>query len=142
MQFRETTITIFGEARVIRTERTGTVRQLESAHTKAVRAALSETYAAVPDERKQALKDRLNKRIAELEERQVYILSPQYKDPEQVAIRTEISAARNTLDVIGKHKFAPVKTNYVDSKPTKVRYTDKIPDSVQPYHEYIQDALV
>ncbi|EMF20389.1 hypothetical protein H114_32639 [Streptomyces gancidicus BKS 13-15] len=49
MDYRETTVTVFGETRTIRTERTGRVRtdrQLESAHTKAVRAALTAMHEA------------------------------------------------------------------------------------------------
>lgn len=43
---RETTITVYGVTRTIRTEQTGTTRQLEAAHTKAVKAALEELHAA------------------------------------------------------------------------------------------------
>jgi hypothetical protein len=49
MDFRETTVTVYGVTRTIRTERTGrvrTVRQLETAHTKAVRATLAELHQA------------------------------------------------------------------------------------------------
>jgi hypothetical protein len=139
---RETIITVFGKSQVIRTERTGTVKQLEAAHTKAVRAALVETYAAVSDVEKEALKKRLEKRIAELEPKVAYILSPEYRSPEQYALRGEIYAAQRTLADIGKHKFTPAKSEYVDGKPTKVRYVSVIPESVMPYHEYVQDALV
>ncbi|WP_406324016.1 hypothetical protein [Streptomyces niveus] len=40
--FRETTLRIMGVETVVRTERTGTVKQLEAAHMKAVKAALVE----------------------------------------------------------------------------------------------------
>ncbi|CAL9611530.1 hypothetical protein SUDANB1_05637 [Streptomyces sp. enrichment culture] len=46
MDFRETTVTVYGTTRTIRTERTGTVKQLDAAHTKAVRAALTELHEA------------------------------------------------------------------------------------------------
>lgn len=46
MEFRETTVTVYGVTRTIRTERTGTTRQLETKHTKAVRAALTEMHEA------------------------------------------------------------------------------------------------
>ena len=47
--FRETTVTVTGTTRTIRTERIGTVKQLEAAHTKAVKAALVEMRkAAIP----------------------------------------------------------------------------------------------
>ncbi|WP_128378531.1 hypothetical protein [Streptomyces cavernae] len=49
MDFKETTVTVFGVTRIIRTERTGrvrTIRQLETSHTKAVRAALTELHEA------------------------------------------------------------------------------------------------
>lgn len=48
MDYRETTLTVFGATRTVRTERTGkrTVRQLETAHTRAVRAAAEELHAA------------------------------------------------------------------------------------------------
>ncbi|MCM2391759.1 hypothetical protein [Streptomyces albipurpureus] len=52
--FRETTLRVTGAERVIRTERKGTVKHLEAAHTKAVKAALLEMRkAAAP-----ALRDR------------------------------------------------------------------------------------
>lgn len=49
MDYRETTVTVYGTTRTIRTERTGTARQMETAHTRAVRAALEELHAAGKD---------------------------------------------------------------------------------------------
>ncbi|MCY0957712.1 hypothetical protein [Streptomyces sp. H27-H5] len=46
MDYRETTVTIYGVRRTVRTERTGTVRQMETAHTRAVRATLEELHDA------------------------------------------------------------------------------------------------
>lgn len=46
MDYRETTLTVFGTTHIVRTERTGTVRQLEIAHTRAVRATLESLHAA------------------------------------------------------------------------------------------------
>ncbi|MEU9033783.1 hypothetical protein AB0D45_02545 [Streptomyces sp. NPDC048352] len=46
MDYRETTVTVYGTTRTVRTERTGTVRQMETAHTRAVRATLEELHAA------------------------------------------------------------------------------------------------
>lgn len=47
--FRETTIRVHGVERVVRTERRTTVKALESVHTKAVKAAITEMHAdAVP----------------------------------------------------------------------------------------------
>jgi hypothetical protein len=135
---RETTITVFGKTQVIRTEHTGTVKQLETAHTKAVRAALVEAYDAVSDKEQVALKVRLEKRIAKLEPK----VRGWTVTDEQRAIRDEIYEAQRTLAVIGKHKFTPAKGEYMDGKPTKVRYVSAIPESVMPYHEYVQDALV
>lgn len=43
--FRETTLTLAGVAHTIRTERTGSVKQLEAAHLKAVKAAIDNTRA-------------------------------------------------------------------------------------------------
>ncbi|WP_327415423.1 hypothetical protein [Streptomyces sp. NBC_01233] len=45
MDYRETTVTVYGTRRTVRTERTGTVRQMETAHTRAVRATLEELHA-------------------------------------------------------------------------------------------------
>ncbi|MFF5655229.1 hypothetical protein [[Kitasatospora] papulosa] len=47
--FRETTLTVYGVTQTVRTERTGrvrTVKQLDTAHTKAVRTALTELHEA------------------------------------------------------------------------------------------------
>lgn len=46
MDYRETTVTVYGTTRSVRTERTGTVRQLETAHTRAVRTTAEELRAA------------------------------------------------------------------------------------------------
>ncbi|MFJ6636629.1 hypothetical protein ACIQMR_35475 [Streptomyces sp. NPDC091376] len=46
VQYRETTITVAGVAHVVRTERTGTVKQLEAAHTKAVKATIVDARRA------------------------------------------------------------------------------------------------
>ncbi|MGW6416300.1 hypothetical protein [Streptomyces sp. NPDC055055] len=46
MDYRETTVTVYGTTRTVRTERTGTVRQMETAHTRAVRTAVEELRAA------------------------------------------------------------------------------------------------
>ncbi|MEW2066674.1 hypothetical protein [Streptomyces sp. NPDC007346] len=46
MAHRETTVTVHGTRRTIRTEQTGTVRQMETQHTRAVRAAIEELHAA------------------------------------------------------------------------------------------------
>lgn len=46
MAHRETTVTVYGTTRTIRTEQTGTARQLETAHTRAVKAALTELHDA------------------------------------------------------------------------------------------------
>ncbi|MFJ9213051.1 hypothetical protein [Streptomyces sp. NPDC102264] len=69
--FRETKLRIFGVERVIRTERTGkvrTIKQLESAHTKAVKSALEGVQAA--------------DMAAQHEERMADIRSRAYSDPE------------------------------------------------------------
>ncbi|MFG2404246.1 hypothetical protein ACGFR8_07880 [Streptomyces brevispora] len=49
MAHRETTVTVYGTTRTIRTEQTGTVRQMETAHTKAVKAALQELHTTGKD---------------------------------------------------------------------------------------------
>lgn len=49
--FRETWLRLYGVERVVRTERTGSVKQLEAAHTAAVKAALAELHAAEMDRR-------------------------------------------------------------------------------------------
>ncbi|MFE4329652.1 hypothetical protein ACFRQM_09370 [Streptomyces sp. NPDC056831] len=49
MAHRETTVTVYGTTRTIRTERTGTARQLETRHTRAVKAALKELHEAGKD---------------------------------------------------------------------------------------------
>lgn len=139
-QFRETTIAVFGQTQVIRTERKTTITMLERTHTKAVREALIAAYAAVPDAKKAALKERLEKRAAELDEKVGFdILN---WTPEQKAMWQEVADLRELARIVGKHKFTPAKSNYVDGKPVPVRYTEKIPESVQAYHEYVQDALV
>lgn len=51
MNYRETTVTVYGTTRTIRTERpSGTTRQLETAHTRAVRTALQELHTAGKDQ--------------------------------------------------------------------------------------------
>ncbi|GHA94469.1 hypothetical protein [Streptomyces chryseus] len=50
MDYRETTVTVYGTTHTVRTERTGTVRQMETAHTRAVRATLEELHAAGKDQ--------------------------------------------------------------------------------------------
>ena len=138
-EYRETTITIFGKAQVIRTERKTTITVLERAHTRAVRAALVEAYESVSDKQKTELKTRLEKRIAKLEPK----VRGWTVTDEQRAIRDEIYEAQRTLAVIGKHRFRPAKGQYVDGKPLpNVRFTDEIPESGKPYHEYVQDVLV
>lgn len=138
-QYRETTITVFGKTQVIRTERKTTITALETAHTRAVRAALTEAYAAVPEAEKQLLKKALEWRANRLEHEAT---SGMPLTPEWHSTWAEIHDLRALAEVVGKHKFTPAKSCYVDPKPVPVRYTDKIPESVQPYHEYVQDALV
>ncbi|MEW1551407.1 hypothetical protein [Streptomyces tsukubensis] len=48
--FRETLIRIYGTEHIIRTERTGSVKQLEAAHTRAVKTAITEIRVARIDE--------------------------------------------------------------------------------------------
>ncbi|MCF3101453.1 hypothetical protein IPZ58_07645 [Streptomyces roseoverticillatus] len=59
--FRETTIRIFGIERVIRTERAaGTVKALEGAHTRAVKAAIEAMYAPAAKARAAEFRARAN----------------------------------------------------------------------------------
>lgn len=137
-EYRETTITVFGKTQVIRTERTTTIKAMETLHTRAVRNALKEAYAAVPDETKKAAKAKMQKKADKLEPRN-HILN---WTPEDRANYYKAAALRDAIVLVGKHKFEPAKSSYVDPRPIPVRYTDTIPDSVKEYHEYIQDALV
>ena len=70
MEFRETTIRANGVERVIRTERTGkvrTVRQLESAHTRSVMAAVVEMRIRIaPDSMPYDMAERLAKEATRL----------------------------------------------------------------------------
>ncbi|MEU9313427.1 hypothetical protein [Streptomyces sp. NPDC048256] len=123
---RETTIYILGTRHTVRTERTGTVRQLESAHQKAVRTALKDLYAAVPARDKQAAADRLHEQAR--------------TEPDSY----RRSALKETAQGIGSHKFAPPTGRWAE-----VRRTPRTPSALTPQdvldkhsgvtHEHIPD---
>jgi hypothetical protein len=127
---RETVIRVFGTERTVRTEQvTGTERKLESTHQAAVKAALHEMYAAVPDADKERLADRMR---------------------EQARTERDMTAAEAMADaakIVGRHRFNPPKSRWVDARrpPQTVRYTLSPQDVLDRHsdvtHEYVQDTI-
>jgi hypothetical protein len=99
--YRETTVTIFGVAEVVRTERTGTVAKLEREHMAAVKAVLTTRYAAHSDAEKSAAKARMEAESRELHAR---VRMFDYSD-EAREIRGRAYGLSLTAESVGKHKF-------------------------------------
>jgi hypothetical protein len=120
--FRETTVRVYGVERVVRTERAGSAKQLEAAHTKAVKAALEEMHTAELD---RAHTDDM----AALERKR-------WKDREGWAgsgARAKENAIRQTKEsheTRRLRKFNLPKCNYVDTRKgwPKVTFKVGIPD--------------
>jgi hypothetical protein len=138
--YRETTIRIHGLERVIRTEQTGTVKQLEAAHTKAVKAAVTELHAqSVPA---YAARVRKMDRAAVIVE--VSNVLPFY-DAQKLVARNGGAAGAHVLREglvtrYERRKFTVPGTNYTDARKPfpKVKFNIAVTDPlVAEFHEYI-----
>ncbi|MFE7934329.1 hypothetical protein ACFU6S_37570 [Streptomyces sp. NPDC057456] len=123
---RETTIYILGTRHTVRTEQTGTVRHLESAHRKAVRTALKDLYAAVPARDKQAAADRLHEQAR----------------TEPNSYRRE--ALKDTAKGIGSHKFTPPTSRWAEIRrtpraPSALTVQEVLDSHSGVTHEHIPD---
>lgn len=109
--FRETTVRVFGVERVVRTQRTTTVKALEAAHTKAVKAALTELTTA-PSEKRTA-------RLAGLE-----------KQSRMEGRSTTGNRTRAYIDHIHTPKFRAPECGWNDARKgwPKVRFSSVVPD--------------
>ncbi|MFD9442103.1 hypothetical protein [Streptomyces sp. NPDC060001] len=126
--FRETTVRVVGVERVIRTERVGkvkTVKQLEAAHTKCVKATIVEMRRA---------------NLAVLEAAALKAEENKRKNPgsswahadAQAARRIARRAERGTLPSYGTYDVAAMKKPF-----PAVRFTDAVPEylvEVEPGH--------
>lgn len=126
--FRETTIRVAGVERVIRTERVDkvrTVKQLEAAHTKAVKAVVIEMRRAnLP-----AFKVSADKAEVEAKKsRGSWLLAEDAKRARNIVRRAE----RGTLPSYGTCDVATMKKPF-----PKVKFTDEVPaylTEVEPGH--------
>jgi hypothetical protein len=120
--FRETTVRVYGLERVVRTEGQRTVKQLEAAHTKAVKAALEEMHTTELD--RIGAED-----MASLERKR-------WKDREgwagsgARAKENAISQAKESHEKRRLRKFNFPKCNWVDARKgwPKVSSTTAVPD--------------
>ncbi|MGW2515037.1 hypothetical protein ACWC0A_37850 [Streptomyces scopuliridis] len=120
--FRETKLRIFGVERVIRTERTGSVKQLEAAHTKAVKAVLAEERTVGLDRRHA---DRLDEiESSSWEDKEGWKGSGRHAKANALALADKLDKERRAV------KHAPVRCNWVDACKglPKVTYGKPVPD--------------
>lgn len=130
VEARETTITVAGVKRLVRTEVGGkirTVKQLEAAHTKAVKAAVVEM--------RRANLAGFKRTVTELEGRP---WTPRKDIDLKAAQSIARRAERGTLTSWGTYDVATARKPF-----PKVRYTDEVPEylvEIEPGHFATQDA--
>lgn len=124
--FRETTVRVFGVERVIRTERKTCVKELETSHTKAVKAALEELHSsAVP-----AYADRIRALGREDVITEVGRTHDYHTAQKLVSRHGGASGTRALAELLitefGKRRFTAGSSEYPSMRRPfpKVRYTD------------------
>ncbi|PKA37945.1 hypothetical protein [Streptomyces sp. SM8] len=124
MQFRETILRSQGVEHVVRTEGTGTVKQLEAAHTKAVKATLLELKRETLPALRKAAED-----AAAKAGHQTFGVEYHRAEALRVAVRR---AEKGTITKFGTYDVATMRKPW-----PKVRFTTEVPEyltEVEPGH--------
>lgn len=129
--FRETTIRVFGVERVVRTELKTSVKALESAHMKAVKAALEDLHSSAVT----AYADRIRALGREAVITEVGRTHDYYTAQKLVSRHGGASGTRALAELLvtkfGKRRFTGGSSEYTSARRplSKVRYTD-VPDGL------------
>jgi hypothetical protein len=139
--YRETTIRVCGEERVIRTEQgKRTQQQLGNAHTRAVRNALKDMQTEkAPGYRARVQAMNRVDVIAELARHMDYYEAQKLVSRNEGAAGTKVLRER-LVTLFERRSFSTASSNWDDARKgaPRVKYTETLPENLLDIHEHVE----